>query len=102
MFDAPKEDQVGFNTEVQVKCVSKGNPRPDVAVIFNGQPAEKVDGVTVTSSESESESEKMIEFKAVRDSEIWCEASNDLGMDNRKMKIAVDRKCERFLFIYCQ
>ncbi|XP_068695146.1 uncharacterized protein [Montipora foliosa] len=99
MFDTPKKDKVGFNTVVQVKCVSKGNPRPVVAVVFNGQPAEKVEGVTVTSSESESESEKMIEFKAVRDSEIWCVASNDLGMDNRKMKIAVDQTGVKYLLL---
>lgn len=84
-----------FST-VQVKCVFTGNPTPDIDITFNGQPAEKVDGVTVTSDSSQ----KMIEFKAERDSEIWCEASNALGRDKRNIRIAVDRKSWSFVFVF--
>ena len=92
---APEKAPPLFST-VQVKCVSTGNPAPDIDITFNGQPAEKVDGVTVTSDSSQ----KMIEFKAEKDSEIWCEASNALGRDKRNIRIAVDRKSWSFVFIF--
>ncbi|XP_074621699.1 uncharacterized protein LOC141880144 isoform X2 [Acropora palmata] len=83
-----------FST-VQVKCVSTGNPAPDIDITFNGQPAEKVDGVTVTSDSSQ----KMIEFKVERDSEIWCEARNALGRDKRNIRIAVDQTGVKYFLL---
>ncbi|XP_015776849.1 PREDICTED: uncharacterized protein LOC107354869 isoform X2 [Acropora digitifera] len=83
-----------FST-VQVNCVSTGNPAPDIDITFNGQSAEKVDGVTVTSDSSQ----KMIEFKAERDSEIWCEASNALGRDKRNIRIAVDQTGVKYFLL---
>lgn len=73
---------------VQVKCAATGNPAPKVHMTFNTQSAEDADGVTVTSQHSETQ----IEFKALRDSEVYCEATNKLGRDKRKMKILVQRK----------
>ena len=84
-FDEP--ETVPLNTMVQVKCIAKGNPAPKVHLTFNNQPAENVDGVTVTSSDSETE----ITFKAVRNSIIYCEATNELGRDKRKIKASVER-----------
>ena len=84
-FDAPKV--VGLYSMIQVKCAATGNPPPKVRLTFNNQPADTVDGVTVTSRGSESE----IEFKAVKNSEVYCEATNELGRDKRKLKISVDR-----------
>lgn len=72
---------------VQAKCVAKGNPPPKVHLTFNNQPADTVNGVTVKSRGSESE----IKFKAVKNSEIYCEATNELGRDKRKLKISVNR-----------
>lgn len=85
-FVEPKP--VPLTKEVKIKCVATGNPPPKVSLIFNDQPAESVDGVTVTSSESEAE----IKFKAVMDSFIFCEATNELGRDIRKIRISVNRK----------
>ena len=95
-FEAPKV--ADLFSKVQLKCASKGNPEPDIGITFNGQPAEKASGVTVISGSSE----KMIEFKAERDSEIWCEASNEVGRDKRKIRIAVDREFWSFVFIFIQ
>lgn len=94
-FEAPEKAPALYST-VQVKCESTGNPAPDIDITFNGQPADKADGVTLTSYSSQ----KMIEFKAVRDSEIWCEASNELGRDKRNIRVAVDRKSWSFVFIF--
>lgn len=84
-FDAP--EKVDLHTTVQVKCVAAGNPPPKVLLKFNDKPAENVADVTVTSRSSETE----IEFKAVRSSEIYCEAVNEHGRDKRKIRIVVDR-----------
>ena len=35
---------------------------------------------------------KLHEFKAIRNSEVYCEATNEVGRDKRKMKILVKRK----------
>lgn len=79
---------VGLNAVVQVKCAATGNPPPKVRMTVNTQPAEDTDGVTVTSHVSETE----IELKVVRDSEVYCEATNERGRQKRKMKISVQRK----------
>lgn len=84
-FVEPKP--VPLTKEVQIKCVARGNPPPKVSLTFNDQPAESVDGVTVTPSGSETE----IKFKAVMDSLIFCEATNELGRDIRKIRISVNR-----------
>jgi len=72
---------------IQVKCVATGNPPPKVYLTVNNEPANNVDGVTVTSGDAETE----IEFKAVRTSEVYCEARNKLGRDKRKIRIPVKR-----------
>lgn len=78
---------------VQVKCVATGNPQPKVQITFNSQPANNADGVTVTSRDSETE----IEFKAVMNSEVYCEATNELGRDKRKIKISVERMYKMYI-----
>ena len=82
-----ESETVPLNTMVQVKCVATGNPPPKVYLTFNNQPAEDVDGVTVTSSDSETQ----IMFKAVRNSTIYCEATNELGREKRKITVSVER-----------
>lgn len=73
---------------VQVKCAATGHPLPKIRMTFNTRSVKDADDVTVTSQDSETE----IEFKAVRNSEVYCEATNEVGRDKRKMKILVQRK----------
>ena len=84
------EDQrvVNLGEMVQVKCAATGHPLPKIHMTFNTRSVEEADDVTVTSQDSKTE----IEFKAVRSSEVYCEATNDVGRDKRKMKILVRRK----------
>ncbi|KAJ7378045.1 Cadherin EGF LAG seven-pass G-type receptor 3 [Desmophyllum pertusum] len=86
---------VGLNAVVQVKCAATGNPPPKVRMTVNTQPAEDADGVTVTSHFSETE----IELKVVRDSEVYCEATNERGRQKRKMKISVQQTGANYMIL---
>lgn len=82
------QPKVTLGQTVEVKCIATGNPPPKVQMKFNDRLAQDVNGVKVTSSESE----RTIQFKAEINSTVHCEATNEVGRDKRKMKIAVDRK----------
>ena len=79
---------VNIDEMVQVKCDATGHPRPKIHMTFNTRSVKDAEDVTVTSPDSETE----IEFKAIRNSEVYCEATNEVGRDKRKMKILVKRK----------
>lgn len=81
------QPKVTLGQTVEVKCIATGNPPPKVQMKFNDQLAQDVNGVKVTSSESE----RTIQFKAEINSTVHCEATNEVGRDKRKMKIAVDQ-----------
>lgn len=82
------EDQrvVNFGEMVQVKCAATGHPLPKIHMTFNTRSVKEADDVTVMSKTE-------IEFKAIRNSEVHCEATNEFGRDKRKMRILVQRKC---------
>ena len=73
---------------VQVKCAATGHPLPKIHMTFNTRSVEDAEDVKVTSQDSKTE----IEFKAMRNSEVYCEATNEFGREKRKMKILVQRK----------
>ena len=79
---------VNLGEMVQVKCAATGHPLPKILMTFNTRSVKDSQDVTVTSRESETE----IEFKAMRNSEVHCEATNEVGRDKRKMNILVQRK----------
>ena len=70
---------------VQVKCAATGQPLPKIHVTFNTRSVKDAEDVIVTSQDAETE----IKFKAMRNSEVYCEATNEVGRDKRKMKILV-------------
>ena len=79
---------VNLGEMVQVKCAATGHPLPKIHMMFNTRSVKDAEDVSVTPQDSATE----IEFKAVRDSEVYCEATNEVGRDKRKMKILVLRK----------
>jgi len=79
---------VNLGETVQVKCAATGNPRPKIHMTFNTRSVKDAEGVSVTSLDPATE----IEFQAIRNSEVYCEATNEAGRDKRKMKILVQRK----------
>lgn len=79
---------VNLGEMVQVKCAATGHPLPKILMTFNTRSVKDAQDVTLTSQDSETE----IEFKAMRNSEVHCEATNEVGRDKRKMKILVQRK----------
>ncbi|KAL9989659.1 hypothetical protein ACROYT_G004227 [Oculina patagonica] len=90
-----KKRIVSLHEMVQVKCAATGNPAPKVHMTFNTQSVEDADDVTVSSHKSETQ----IEFKALMDSEVYCEATNELGRDKRKMKILVQQTGAEYLIL---
>lgn len=83
-----EQRKVNLGEMVQVKCAAIGHPLPKIHMTFNTRSVEDAEDVTVTSQDSETE----IEFKALRNSTVFCKATNEFGRDKRKMKILVQRK----------
>ncbi|XP_020632814.1 brain-specific angiogenesis inhibitor 1-like isoform X2 [Orbicella faveolata] len=86
---------VNIDEMVQVKCDATGHPRPKIHMTFNTRSVKDAEDVTVTSPDSETE----IEFKAIRNSEVYCEATNEVGRDKRKMKILVKQNGTEYLLL---